>query len=325
MDIIQTILSYVPHSAKSTSSGWTKFNSVCCHHRGHTRDTRQRSGVKTSLDTVSVHCFNCGFTASFKEGTTLSSKMKQWLQYAGADDTSINAIALQSIREKTSTTLSSVITAPPTFKETSLPEGAMLLTDAALEYEWAAKCLEYILNRGMYLDDCAWHWSPNMKNRVLIPFTMGGKIVGFSGRRIDDGTVKYYTESQPGYVYGLDLQKFESKCIIVCEGLLDAISVGGAAILGAEISPSQALLINRLNKDVIYVPDRDKTGKAAIPTAIAHGWSVSMPEWSPSIKDVNNACNVYGRLLTLRSIIDAAETSKLKIRLHEKMWYRNLG
>jgi DNA primase len=101
---------------------------------------------------------------------------------------------------------------------------------------------------------------------------------------------------------------------------LDAISIDGTAILGAEIMDKQAMLINRLNKQVILVPDRDPSGQRSIEQAIELGWAVSMPNWEPNIKDINDAVRRYGKLYTLYSIITQADTNELKIRLKMKKW-----
>ncbi len=86
-------------------------------------------------------------------------------------------------------------------------------------------------------------------------------------------------EQQPGFVYGLDEQGPNKVFTIVCEGPLDAIHIDGIALLGSEIKDQQVMLINRLNKDVIVVPDRDEAGAKLIEEAIDLGWGVSMPDW----------------------------------------------
>jgi len=107
----------------------------------------------------------------------------------------------------------------------------------------------------------------------------------------------------------------------VCEGPVDAIHVDGCALAGSEISDQQALLINRLAKDIYVVPDRDKAGSKLIEAAIERGWGVSLPDWDADINDIGDAVAKYGRLYTLYSIANAAETSPLKIRLRAKKWF----
>src|SRR5574343_159872 len=321
MDIIVSIFSFIPSTRKITPSGWVKFNSICCVHRGQTADTRERSGVKRTSDQISVHCFNCGFTASYRQGNILGKKMRAWLEYAGADERDISALVLASMRDRTEHVAFKDIVTLPTFNEIALPNGCVPLLDAALTNSKALSCVEYILYRGMNIDDCEWFWNPTIPNRVIIPFTHYGKLVGSISRRIHDGPSKYIKDIQPGYSFNIDSQDYQNKYCIVTEDVLDALCICGMAVLSSEISPVQALQVNRLGKQVIYVPDRDKSGKANIQTAISHGWAVSMPAWGDGIKDINEACKKYGRLLTLRSVIDSAEYSKFKIQLREKMWF----
>ena len=166
--------------------------------------------------------------------------------------------------------------------------------------------------------------SPSLgyRDRLIIPFYYEKRIVGWSARTIiADKQPKYLTETQPGYVYGLDEQGHNKVFAIVCEGPVDAIHIDGCALTGSEIGDQQALLINRLAKDIYIVPDRDKAGSKLIEAAIERGWGVSLPEWDADINDIGDAVAKYGRLYTLYSITSAAETSPLKIRLRAKKWF----
>jgi hypothetical protein len=49
-----------------------------------------------------------------------------------------------------------------------------------------------------------------------------------------------------------------------------------------------------------------------------YGWAVSMPDWPDGVKDVNDAVICLGRLGTLLTIMQAKETSKIKIELRKK-------
>jgi hypothetical protein len=44
---------------------------------------------------------------------------------------------------------------------------------------------------------------------------------------------------------------------IVVEGVFDALSINGLAVLHAEINDAQVRLIRSLGRDVIVVPDQD--------------------------------------------------------------------
>ena len=78
--------------------------------------------------------------------------------------------------------------------------------------------------------------------------------------------------------------------------------------------------IDALNRKVIVVPDRDKAGSKLIDQACEYGWSVSMPPWHSRVKDINNAVQQYGKILTMQTIIKYTYDTKTKIKLNEKLW-----
>ena len=162
----------------------------------------------------------------------------------------------------------------------------------------------------------------NYRDRLFIPFYYQGRIVGYTARTVkEDKKPRYLTEAQPGFVYGLDEQRPNKVFCILVEGQVDAIHVEGCALGGSEINEQQALLLNRLQKQIIVVPDRDKAGSKLVEQAIDYGWSVSMPDWNQDMTDVGDVVSKYGRLYALHSIVTAAEESLLKIRLRAKKWF----
>ena len=52
--------------------------------------------------------------------------------------------------------------------------------------------------------------------------------------------------------------------------------------------------------------------------AIKHGWSVSFPPWEEDIKDASDAVVRYGRLFTVKSILESIETNGTKIKILAK-------
>jgi hypothetical protein len=325
MSIVSDIISaYLPGKRKTTPSGWTSFNAPCCHHNGSTADTRGRGGLISEGDTVSYHCFNCGYKASWQPGRGVSKKLRQLLVWLGTPDDAINKLTLDVMRINEGVEVKQRKIEIPTFETVPLPADAIKLTDITEFNKFSLAILEYMSARNLNLDDTDYYWSPSLgyRDRLIIPFFFEGRIVGWTARTIlADKQPKYLTESQPGYVYGLDEQGHNKVFAIVCEGPVDAIHVDGCALTGSEIGDQQAILINRLAKDVIVVPDRDKAGSKLIEAAIERGWGVSLPEWNADIKDIGDAVSKYGRLYTLYSIASAAESSPLKIRLRAKKWF----
>ena len=325
MSIVSDIITaYLPSKRKTTPSGWTSFNAPCCHHNGNTADTRGRGGLISEGDTVSFHCFNCGFKASWQPGRGVSKGLRRLLVWLGAPDDAINKLTLDVMRINEGVEVKQRKIEIPTFETVPLPADAIKLTDITEFNKFSLAILEYMSARNLNLDDTDYYWSPSLgyRDRLIIPFFFEGRIVGWTARTIlADKQPKYLTESQPGYVYGLDEQGHNKVFAIVCEGPVDAIHVDGCALTGSEIGDQQAILINRLAKDVIVVPDRDKAGSKLIEAAIERGWGVSLPEWNADIKDIGDAVSKYGRLYTLYSIASAAESSPLKIRLRAKKWF----
>jgi hypothetical protein len=320
----ETVLTYLPAKRKTTPSGWTSFNAPCCHHNGTSADTRQRGGLISNADGgVSYHCFNCGFKASWQPGRNFSHKLRKLLQWIGAPDDIINKVALEVMRVNEGVEAKTLIAQLPTFNSVPLPDDAIKITDVTNFNKYSMAVLEYMANRGLNTDDINYYWSPSLgyRDRLIIPFYYEGRVVGWTGRSVTDKKPKYLTEVQPGFVFGLDEQTYNKSFAILCEGQLDAIHVDGCALGGSEISEQQAMLLNRLQKQIIVVPDRDSAGKKLVEQAIDLGWSVSLPEWPSEITDIGEAVSKYGRLYTLYSIANVAEDSPLKIRLRAKKWF----
>jgi hypothetical protein len=319
MSIVDTIYSYLPAKRKSTPSGWTKFNAVCCQHNGTSLDTRERGGIIKNGDGVSYHCFNCGFKASYVSGRHLTRKMKQLLSWMGANDDAINKIALEALKiESDEKELAAV--SLPVFEDKPLPEDSVLLTEQTVN-EQTIPAIEYIYSRGLTLDSYTFYVSESLPDRLIVPFKFEDRVVGYTARKLKDGKPKYLSEQTPGYVFNLDSQKWTAPYVIVVEGPFDAIALGGVAILGAEIMDKQALLINRLGKKVVLLPDRDSSGKRTVEQAIELGWAVSFPNWDQNIKDANDALLKYGSMYTTYSVMAGIETTELKIRLRMKKWF----
>ena len=334
MNLIQnTILTSLPVNKKKTPSGWISFNAPCCIHNGETQDKKKRGGIMTSADgTLSYHCFNCGYKASYIIGRRLTQKMRQFMSYIGIPDNTIKKLAIEAMRHEEGD-VKYERRKFITFNKKELPKGAKRLeawlekytTLSSTEQNNIDSLLNYVSSRGIGADWYDFMYSTNtfwnVNKRLLIPFYWRGDIVGFTGRMFEQSEkVKYYTDVQPGYVFNMDAQDWTRKFVIVTEGPFDAITISGVSILGSEIIDIQQELINNLNRQVIVVPDRDAPGEKLVNQAIEFGWSVAFPEWDNKVEDVANAVLTYGRLFTIQSILKSTESSKLKIDLKRKMY-----
>lgn len=314
------ILSVIPGKKKLTQSGWHSFNAICCHHRGHKPDRRSRGGIRMDGNNWSMHCFNCGFKCGFMLGKSITKNTRQLLSWSGIEEQQIQKWSLESLQHKD---LLSYVNLKKEkkkikFKEHKLPEGELLDINNPLHKVY----VDYVQARGINVSDYPFMITPNetgrQGNRIIIPYTYQNKIVGHTSRFLDNKTPKYINEQQAGYVFGIDFQKPDYEVCILVEGIFDALSINGCALTHNTINEDQIELLSQLNKKIIFVPDRDKTGLETCNRALELGYSVSIPNWESDIKDVNDAVIKYGKLPTLLSILQSATTSKVKIEIQRR-------
>jgi hypothetical protein len=332
--------SILPAKKKTTPSGWTSFNAPCCVHNGESADTRGRGGLTANPDgSVSFHCFNCNFKASYQPGRHLTFKFRKLLKWLGADDTDIKRLVIEAIRVRELVNPEEVKAEAEEekieFKARDLPESAVsframmthhLLDDFKNVPGLLNTAVNYTNLRKINYDRYDFLWTDSTEHslhqRVIIPFIWQGRTIGYTARAVTDGVKpKYYSSYEPNFVFNINNQLPDSKFVIVCEGPFDAMSIDGVAVLNNECNETQADIIESLGREVIVVADKDKAGARMINNAIEYGWSVSFPVWLETCKDINEAVVKYGKLFVLKTILDAKQTSKLKIELMKKKLY----
>ena len=100
-DIQAALFALLPPKRKTTPSGWISFDSVCCHHRGETRDDRMRGGVMSNAaGGFQYHCFNCMFKTGWSSGRLLSINTRQLFKWLGMNDSDISKLGLVALRLK---------------------------------------------------------------------------------------------------------------------------------------------------------------------------------------------------------------------------------
>jgi len=315
------ILSYLPSKRKQTSSGWISFNAPCCVHNGENADRRQRGGIKITDQGWSYHCFNCAFTASFIMGRNLTFKARKLLGWMNVPQQEIERMNLESLRHKSVQGIlddrqrTAHVIQDIEFEDRDLPVD-FALVDHNMPDHWKYlrdRCVPEDYPIGMI------HGEPDDKftrrQGVIIPFTYDGRIVGSTRRYFDDRNPRYIHDMQSGYVFGTDLQRADWQHVLVVEGVFDALCIGGAAVLHAEVSDAQARLIRNLGREVTVIPDQDEAGMKLVDRALELGWAVSIPEWPDHVKDVNDAVKEFGKVCTLINIMKSRETSRIKIEM----------
>lgn len=312
---------------KRSSSGWLSGNAVCCQNNGQTADRRGRGGMIVSDDKLNYSCFNCGFKTGYVVGRLLTPRFKQLLRWLGADPDQVDRLTLAAmkIRDEQGDLVTRFVTESRiktiNFATTELPDNSERLT---VDNPVHKPYIEYLTSRGLSVDSYEYYVTPDGEgrdsNRIIIPYRYQGDLVGHTSRYLDDRKPKYISEQQRGYVFNIDQQQTNWQVCILVEGQFDAISIGGCAYMGQNILDEQAELLRRLQRKIIVVPDRDSAGLSVCDRALELGYSVSIPEWSDEIKDVNDAVKTYGRLPTLLSILQAATTSKIVVEMTRKRY-----
>lgn len=331
---------------KQSQSGWLSGNAVCCINNGHSADTRGRGGLIVSSDgKVSWHCFNCQFKTGYIPGYPLSFKYRKFLKWLGSDQNEIQRLVVEALRVKELILPQDIkpLEEEITFEPRTLPDQAQNLLALAEFYLISNKefpkelinVVNYVADRQINMKNYDFYWTPQVEHklshRVIIPFNYKGKIVGYTARAIVDGIMpKYHSDHPASFVFNLDRQQYDNKFVLVCEGAFDAMSVDGLAVLSNDISEQQAELIESLGRKVIIVPDFDKhvnkqgklvwPGSKLVDKAIEYNWSVSFPVWKDKCKDVNHAVQSFGKLFTIKTILDSTESNSLKIQLFKKRY-----
>jgi hypothetical protein len=336
--VAQPLLNRVRARSKRSGSGFLSINCPLCVARGQTRpDTRKRCGIYININHVGVNCFNCGLKARYEPGKALSHNMRDFLMGIGVSDNEVKRMAYHAARLRRVVAANPELATSPTtfsagFAHKPLPRDAKPIS------EWAAEgCTDpnfldvatYMLSRGAAISESpvVYHWTPSqergMHRRLIVPFLHEGRTVGWSARTIDAGVEPRYDSEVPtDFLFNNNVLTYPlRRYAILVEGVFDAIAIDGVGLLGARLNARQALWIVSAEKDVILVPDRDKSGQALVDVAMHYGWSVAFPRdrrenwWEEDVKDAADAAKRYGRLYTLRSIIASATSSKPKIQV----------
>lgn len=330
VDALQQVL---PAQRKRTTGG-INVNCPMCVSMGQSRpDTKMRCGVRLfSSGGVHIHCFNCKFSTKWAPGLMVPRKVAEFLRTLGMDDRGIQKVkfnAWQYLNVHVAENKPIVSEFTPKFDPVELPTGARPLREWAeygLDDPDFLDVLQYAVSRGDEVcSSTDLMWTPDradnmdMRRRLLIPFYFKDQIVGYTSRAIDQGdSRRYYTKTPAHYLFNNEMMYRDRKYIILVEGQFDALAIMGVSSQGAKLSPEQATWLRDTGKTIIVLPDQDESGMGMVDLAIANGFHVSFPQWDSDIKDANDAVLRYGRLFTIKRIIDNATSNLMKINFYRK-------
>lgn len=333
----ELVLSHIPLKRRQSPRGWTLFDAVCCHHRGHNQDQRHRGNLLVSPDgVIGYNCYNCGFKARFT-GSDLSKSFESLMHWMGIPHNDIQLAKLELLKNKIDgvepDTVPTIVSIVNNFDEIDLPKDAVPIESVAEWEEIPADFLEvftYLQTRGLVVaEGHDYYWSASTKHdmnkRLIVPFYHSNNIVGWTARyagKPPPGVPRYYnSQLQPGYLFNNEmLSKHSRKYALLVEGPFDAIAVDGVGVLGSELSKEQLAWLLQSDKEIIVVPDRQRKNQGLIDAAIDNGWYVSFPDWEDNIKDCADASARYGKIYTLKSIFENKTRSELQISIKRQMY-----
>ncbi len=151
------------------------------------------------------------------------------------------------------------------------------------------KTIQYLMKKGYTIDEIVesgiglehnGKLKDRFKGRLIFPLSnLEGKIVAFSGRKIDDADIAKYVNSpeteifiKGNCLYNYFIAKQDAKkagLIYVVEGFMDAIALSKiginnvVAIMGTSFTENQIRAIKRLNVKVVMALDNDDAGQDA--------------------------------------------------------------
>lgn len=322
---------------KSTRKGWLTRNCPCCVFRGESADRRSRMGfrVKTDSEGFGLNCFNCSFKAAWKPGDNLSRSLRQYLMAIGYNDTQIKEINFRLFKEE-SVTPEEIKAITKTYHDAwhkvDLPAHTKSLSQWANENEDSQELIDvinYAARRNLLdFNNMYWSKSPEYKGRLIFPLHYKGLLVGYSGRYVYPSPYpafpKYLDNRPDNYVFNLSNQtSYNRQFVIYPEGIIDAMHFDGICTFGNKLSTGQAEMINKLNKEIIFIPDYDEAGEMLIERALENKWKVSLPDWQ--YKDISESVEARGKIVTLRHILDSVNEDQFRIKLKWKMIMRRRG
>ena len=338
MDLTELVLQYLPADRKYTSSGFS-VNCPMCVSMGERRpDSKHRGGFRLNPDGGwTYHCFNCGHKNMWKYNGYISKNLMYFLSTIGIP-TKLIPLRLRLLKPdeyvKAQIKPEPLLDVKMDFDPVNLPTGSRSFEDW-IEYDETPglflDAFSYMAGRGeAVFNGSMYYWTPDtnygINQRVIIPFYYHRKIVGYTARVFTGNSKmrKYYSVKPTDYMYNQELIEGDQEIIILVEGILDAISIGGIGVLGNNLSQKQINLLNWGKKRIILVPDRNKAGSKLLNQIIELGWEASLisNEWGNNVDDVAEATKRFGKLYTLETILNTATKNKMKLETYKTGLFR---
>jgi hypothetical protein len=289
------------------NKGWYRFRCPMCN------DYKQRAGFNFDNDFSVYNCWNCGGKGKHHEDwETMSREMRTVLKHFNITNDAIDTALAKKFFKKLETgpAITRIQTErvfnfnPP---EQPLPPLSYRLVAGASDNVWDEIANAYLEMRGMSADTYTFYLSndPAYRERLIIPFYKGGKIIYWQARHLDDSNkVRYLNPpiDRNTVIFGFDkLYDSNVKSMFWAEGVFDALSVDGGCLLGSALSQEKIQLLARFKKDHIFIVDKDPNGYSLGCKVLALGYKITCVDGTTD--DANDSVKRFGRLYTLASLV----------------------
>lgn len=271
---------------------------------------------------VGYHCFNCGCKAVYRtHHTSFNKSMSIILDAFGIDRQAANRCLFRSFGQAFQPTHA------PSKELLHSPRVEMPASFVKLDPVKHVRAMQYIRSRGFDATTADWHVAVPVdnrwKNRVIVPiYNWRNELVFYQGRAHTPGMTKRWESPKipkTNIIFNhKQIYTNSDSFLVVCEGVFDALSVDGVAIIGSELSAYQINELNKSKRTKVMVPNKDYNGLMLARHWLQLGYHLSFPDIGTAT-DLNEAYVRFGRL-HLEHQIYANACSGLTAELRLGIW-----
>ncbi len=327
--VIDEIRAVIPSGAKMSGTGFLNFNCPACG------DRRERGGISfTPSGGFRYRCFNGGCTfekgTGWEEGKGFGGRARKFFELLGGDVRRIPNEELLKWHRYTYNSKGEVVERGKDlevvykFPTMDLPEGSMLLMDAARKSKVASDVLKTVAKKDpANVDKFPYMWAPGKYSYYyLIPFLhYHDQIVGYVGRHIylKSGQRRFIGSSPSDYMFNQHLiSTHRALYLFVVESPMDAVALQCVAARGSRLTDKQVNLLKVSGKEIVLVPDLiGGEWKWFYDTAVENNWLISCPNFGSGQTDVMKSVSKNGLLFTsyrvMQGIAQSHEQAKQKM------------
>jgi hypothetical protein len=287
------------------SKGWQHCKCKVCN------DYKVRASFTFEDAKIKYNCFNCGFNASYtKNKTFISKEFRELLNANNISDSDIDLALGKNFFNKDQIVLAKK-KAEAKINPIELPVNSYPVTEVNPDDMWTVVADEYLQSRGLSLGDHAWYLSTQLeyRDRLIVPYFKDGNIIYWQARSFDDTAKKRYINPNvpiEPIIFGYDeLEKSTTQPLFIMEGVFDAISINGIATLGSKLYKQRIDAFTKSRRRKVFVidkKDKQNNGYKLGLDALKYGWEISFV--SGETDDVNHSVTKYGKLWTIRNLIE---------------------